>query len=1027
MTVWYHLSTIFKRRLALQVAGLLTLCVALITTLLFANISHAAPSTNRTLSFQGRLQTAAGAVVPDGRYNIQFKIYQDGAGTAVSNPGGTLKWTETYINNGGTDGIQVKNGFFSVNLGSITTFGSSIDWDHDTLWLSMNVAGSATACTTFGSAPCAADGEMLPMKRITAAPYAINSGQLGGKTADNFVQLAQGVQTDASENTSSIFINKTGSGDLIQLQNSGVDLLTVTQSGHLAFGAADDHIIYVDTADADTDGKFLTVQAGQGGNGEGNAGGDLVLQGGQAGGTNGEGGSVHIDAGAGTGTGQDGYIAIGTNSARDIIIGSGYLPLSQNISVGANNTSGSVSNVTIGAGGSAAGGTTTIRAKDGITIETNGTTRATFADDANTVYFGNGVSASAPNDFTIQGTNSSATAVAGGSLTVQGGNATTGDANGGNVTISGGAGSGTGANGLVVLTTPTFSTVNNDTNCYTSGTLVASSCAIAASSVNNSSAVLVGFSAAGQIATLPDPTITTAGRIYYVMAASGSEDFILSMNGGGTGNQITMRQNTAATLIWNGSDWITAGASSSTTLQDAYNNTSQDAGGAELVLSNSSSADGLTIRDSSADPVNGTLLEVQSSSAAKVFSVNAGVTEYATNPGAETAGGSSNTFPAGTWGIGGTGSITRYTTMGNNIASGQASAQITSSATLSGMYNMLNTTLAPSTAYNVSMSVRLDSGSDALTDFGVFYAPDGITPSVVCASDITITASEWKKVTCSFQTPSSGITSDNLVAAGQAGSGTHTYYIDNLSVTNAGNSGPSVQVGGGTSGGPATLFTLDKSSSAPTANSNDALLGSMYYDTTLGKVQCYEAEGWGSCGASPDTFVTISPEYTNAVMNGNDVGTITSDLCSDTLNINDGSSAQPTICGTNETYNFYKWTSEETDAQTRSIFVTYQLPANFKEFIPGSTSLLGRTDSANSNVTYQIYRDNGSGLTSCGSVIAVSTGAQSTWQQATATTGNDPANCSFEPGDSIFFRINLSAEDDANAYVSNLGFTFSNN
>ena len=118
----------------------------------------------------------------------------------------------------------------------------------------------------------------------------------------------------------------------------------------------------------------------------------------------------------------------------------------------------------------------------------------------------------------------------------------------------------------------------------------------------------------------------------------------------------------------------------------------------------------------------------------------------------------------------------------------------------------------------------------------------------------------------------------------------------------------------------------------------------MYYDTTLGELQCYEADGWGACGASPDNIVTISPEYTNAVMHGTGVGTMTSDLCSDTLNINDGSSGQPTICGTDETYNFYKWTSPQASTQTYSIYVTYQLPDTFKDFSSGSTSVMGRTD-----------------------------------------------------------------------------------
>ena len=158
---------------------------------------------------------------------MQFKIYQNGNGTAVGNPGGTLRWTENHINNNANAGIVVKNGYFSVNLGSVTPFGSSVDWDQENLWLSMNVAGSANTCANFGTGPCPADGEMLPMKQITASPYALNAGALQGKTADNFIQLGQGVQNDASLNTSSIHINKTGTGNLVQLQNAGTDVFAV--------------------------------------------------------------------------------------------------------------------------------------------------------------------------------------------------------------------------------------------------------------------------------------------------------------------------------------------------------------------------------------------------------------------------------------------------------------------------------------------------------------------------------------------------------------------------------------------------------------------------------------------------------------------------------------------------------------------------------------------------------------------------------------------------------------------------------
>lgn len=806
MNVWLHSPTIINRRHFLRTAGLIALVIAFITTQLFAATSYAATSTTKTINFQGRLLKSGGAVVADGHYNVQFKIYEGGTGAAVGNPDGTLKWTETYANNGSNTGIQVKNGYFAANLGSVTSFGSSIDWDSDTIWLSMNVAGSSASCTSFNTAPCVADGEMLPMKRITATPYAINSGSVGGKSANELVQLGQGAQNDAS-NTSSIFINKTGSGNLIQLQSATTDVLTVTNSGDLTLGNNADKSISIAAGEADTEGRSLTIAAGSGGAGSGTNGGDLVLQGGNANGTTGDGGDIAIDAGAGAGAGSGGSISIGAINADAITIGSVTGSTEQTVNVGANDTAGSNTDVIVGSGGSAAGGDTTIRAKDTVTIETNGTARITLSGDSNTAYFGNGVSANQPNNYTIQGTNSSSSLTSGGSLTLQGGNSTTGDTNGGNVTLAGGSGSGGGASGLVILNTPTFSTVTNDANCYTGGAPVASSCTASASTINSASGMMIGFSATGQTATLPDPTIATAGRIMYVMAAGNSEKFTLSFNGGGAADQITMKPNATAALLWNGSDWTSASASTSKPIE----------------------------------------------------------------------------------------------------------------------------------------------------------------------------------------------------------------YTD---------SGTRLQIGDGLDNGDPTLLTLDKSSSAPTIT-DEALRGSMYYDTTLGKVQCYEASGWGDCGDSPDTFVTISPEYTNAVMNGADVGTITSDLCSDTLNINDGSSSQPTICNSNETYNFYKWTSNETTDQTRSIYVTYQLPSNFKDFIGGSTSLMGRTDSPNASVEYQVYRDDSTGLTTCGSAVSVSTGAKSSWQKGTATTLSDPLNCSFEAGDSILVRINLATKDDANAYVSNLNFTFS--
>ncbi len=1143
----------------------------------------ATAGSNQQINFQGRLLNSQGATVPDGLYNIEFKIYQDGdgqtAGDATGAPAGSLKWTEDYLN-AAAKGVSVKNGFLSVQLGSITAFAASIDWNQDTLWLSMNVAGTGGACTPI--AACSPDGEMTPMKRLSSTPYSLNSNLLGGLASAKFVQLAQGLQTDTT-NVTSLYINKTGAGNIIGLQSGGNDAFTITNSGDVSFGASANHTVSVATAGAGIAGKLLTVVAGAAGTGAGTlAGGNLALAAGAGGGTNGAGGNVTLDAGLRNGAGADGTISIGTVAAGTIQVGATALATTQAINIGTNNTALSTTNVTIGAGAGGTAGTTAIQSKGNTSLTTNGVTRATL-DTLNNLYLGNGVTAAAPNNFVVSGTGSSTTAVSGGAIALQGGSATVGNANGGNVTITGGTGFGTGVNGLVLLTTPTYTTAATDANCYTGGGLVVATCTITNASVNGSGAIIVGFSVGAQTANLPDPTIATAGRVVYVTAANGSNDFTLTVNGGGTGNSIAMRQNTSATMIWNGVDWTAAGASSSTTLQSAYDNTLQSAGGAELIVSKTASTNGLTIRESTLSPVNGTLVSVQTSSAAVLFSVNSNVTEYSSDGGAETAGGTTTTFPASTWAANGAGaSASRYITTGNNIATGQASVLATTSVTANdGVKNTLSSALSANTHYNVSFAARLLSGT--FTDMNVYYSVDGTTASVVCAATQAVPTSVWVKVNCAFAAPAAGIVAANAILIRQTGAGTaRTFYVDNLSVTIAAdynyatdggvddntnfatnwstvaaagiirtttvgndasdsaqvtttgvnqgvrnklsilplkstlyrvtayaasttagfntftarysrdggtnfvgcadyntqavssvvtnftkitcyittdntaatnpyvyftqtdatgrifyadtfsmtlssNTTPNVQVGAGVNGGPVTLLTLDRGASAPIASNNDALLGSMYYDTTLGKLQCYESDGWGACGSSPDNIVTISPEYTNAVMHGTGVGTMISDICSGTLNINDGSSAQPTICGANETYNFYKWTSPQATPQTYSVYVTYQLPVTFKTFASGQTSLMGRTDNANSTVRYGVYRnDSATGLTQCGTTLAVSTGSVASWQTGIASGAADPSTCSFAAGNSIVFKIDVIASSNANAYVGNLNFTFSN-
>jgi hypothetical protein len=902
-----------------------------------------------------------------------------------------------------------------------------------------------------------------------------------------------------------------------------------------------------------------------------------------------------------------GSLNIGTNVttvATSIQLGSATLSSgTQTITVGGN-SSGATQTVVVGSGSGAASGTstTTIQAKDNVSIATNGTTRATFASGGNNLYVGNasnsGTNATPSGLFTIQATSNSGTG-AGEALTIQAGNSGS-SANGANLTLSGGT-SGNGVSGLVVLTTPTFQNAGTDANCYTGGATVASSCTITAASVNGNSSIIVGFNTSGQTATLPDPGNTTAGRIVYIIGANGSSDFTLSINGGGSvSNLIALRANASATMVWNGIDWTAAGASSSTTLQAAYDNTIQSSGGAELIVSKTSNTNGLTIRDNTgSNSVNGALLSVQSNTAANLFSVNSNVTDYAADPGAEVplSGTQLTQFPATTWAKQGNASVAvaRNTTAAN-VATGQASVSVTTTANANdGVNNVLTSTLTPGLTYNVSFTALLSSGT--FNDLTVDYTKDG-SGTTSCATAQQIVTKSWTKISCSFTVPSSGVTSSNAIWIRQATGIVRTFYVDNLSVTSSasqslvsdggvdsalgsnwvlnsgatvtrstangydasdsvqvstnttttsgvknnlsvtplasvsggttylyrvtayvqtqvtaltaftiqyndgtsttncvdyntqavatsttaftkitciiqtpvnaspsspyllfsqgdttarngtvgGNPGtlfidtasmtiansttPNVQIGGGINGGPTTLFTLDKGAGAPIAGDNQNLLGSMYYDTTIGKIQCYQAAGWGSCGSAPDTIVTISPEYTNAVFHGTGVGTLTSDLCSDFLNINDPTNG-PQICNTNETYNFYKWTSPQPTTQFYSVYVTYQLPSTFKAFGSGSTSVKGRVDNTtNSTINYQVYKSNSSGLTACGSpvnVAAVSPGVgANVWDPGVATGAADPSTCSFAANNSIVFKITMSSTSTSNAYISNIGFTFSN-
>jgi hypothetical protein len=208
---------LFVRRLMPVILALLGVFSFLYTNLHSPKLAYATAS--NTVNFQARLQNNSGAIAPDGYYNVEFKLYND-QGTS-SNPGSCTSdclWSEDYT---GSNKIQVKDGYLSTALGSISPFGTGIDWSQQ-MYLTMDIGG------TGGSASW--DGEMTPRLALTATPYSF--------LAETATQAGE-LSTTSGSNTSTLSVQGSTHGNqtfLIQDQGaSGTYYLLTTQSASNGF------------------------------------------------------------------------------------------------------------------------------------------------------------------------------------------------------------------------------------------------------------------------------------------------------------------------------------------------------------------------------------------------------------------------------------------------------------------------------------------------------------------------------------------------------------------------------------------------------------------------------------------------------------------------------------------------------------------------------------------------------------------------------------------------------------------------
>lgn len=172
-------------------------------------VAHAAAAS--TMNFQARVLQANGAVVADGSYSVEFKLYDAAAA-------GTNEWTETQ-------NLVAKNGYITASLGSVTPFPGTIDWSQEH-WLTLNVNG---------------DGEMGPTRmKLTAVPYSFRSGQAdtltngsGTITAAGLLQLSAAAPQTTNSSNAAIRVDQQGLGGLLQLQAGGTDRVTVANNGDI--------------------------------------------------------------------------------------------------------------------------------------------------------------------------------------------------------------------------------------------------------------------------------------------------------------------------------------------------------------------------------------------------------------------------------------------------------------------------------------------------------------------------------------------------------------------------------------------------------------------------------------------------------------------------------------------------------------------------------------------------------------------------------------------------------------------------
>ncbi|GAB4368281.1 MAG: hypothetical protein Kow0042_09370 [Calditrichia bacterium] len=212
----------------------------------------------KTISYQGILTDASGTIVPDGNYDLTFKLY-------TSAVGGSPIWTESH------PAVAVSKGVFNVILGSTNPLNLAFDVKY---WLGITVG---------------AGSELTPRIELTSSPYSLNSlGGGGGGWTDDGTVVRLTTSTDnvgIGTNSPANKVEVVGGIDLadyvrhrldvntylgfpandqISLFTNGVNRLTVLPNGNVGIGTSSPAQTLQVAGMAQVEGFKMTPGAGAG-------------------------------------------------------------------------------------------------------------------------------------------------------------------------------------------------------------------------------------------------------------------------------------------------------------------------------------------------------------------------------------------------------------------------------------------------------------------------------------------------------------------------------------------------------------------------------------------------------------------------------------------------------------------------------------------------------------------------------------------------------------------------------------------